>query len=209
MNRNYPARTIGITLGLCVLIVIASLGSGPGEDPYAPYADAPPPGMFPTQITVSEQYENGKHYARCLYRDYIKGAVFLLEVKNIARINQELPGITSEGIEVEQNNHVWVRLRGVAAPRISTDDNRNRPHAEVELEQGRYNDLQDQTWRLFQSSWTLVLSNIEVDPENDKRWLADIYYQVGGVDRDLAADMIADGFMIESGFARSFGQRIP
>ena len=196
-----------IIASISVLVSQSVIGGEPGDMEHPPeILDEPPKDMFP-EVEPRDNVE--KHYARCLYRDHIDGNLLMLEIKNIASIGQSLPLVNSEGIEKEMNNHVWVRIRGIYVPNKSVNNNRNRPHRTVELEQERFNLYQGQVWRLIESSWALVLSNIEVDSQDGSRYVADVYYQVGGVDRDLAADLIADGYAMDDTYAYDFGRRIP
>ena len=206
--RNYSIY-FAVFIALVVLISVTSLvtdSSGPGDE----LMDSPIDAGSPFDKEISNYTNDGGHYARCLYRNHIEGSRYFLEIKNVKREGQKLVSIESEGIEGEINVHAWVRLRGTYAPNKSLLKNRNRPHVRVEREQKRLDMLESQTWRLFESSETLVLSNIEVDEENPKSgFTAEIHYRIGGVDRDLASDLQVDGFILDDVYARNYGDRIP
>ena len=206
--KNYSIF-FAIFIALMIVILVSSLtdSSGPGdmEPEEMEIMDEPLP-----KNEIQEYSKNDGHYARCLYRNHVSGSQYFLEIKNVKREGQKLVTIDSEGIEGEMNIHAWVRLRGTYAPNKSLLKNRNRAHVRVEREQKRLDMLESQTWRLFESSETLVLSNVEVDKENPKSgFIADVHYRIGGVDRDLAADLMADGFILDDVYARNYGDRIP
>jgi len=204
-------------LAFALLLLASMWFSDSSDDGSAPFpGDEPdePDAAVRENPPLRDISDQGRFYARCLYRDHIDGDRFFLEIKSVARLAQQFPGVVSEGFEAESNHHAWVKLRGVYAPRKSIERNRHRPHIEVEREQSRYDELQSHVWRIFQSSHTLTLTNILVDtdlrtPEGYPHFTANIYYRIGGVDRDLAADLIADGYVIDDTFVGDFGQRIP
>lgn len=194
-NRNALYPLIGL-----VLMAIAAVASGPDDlsdiDPYQDISYKDNPLFYKSADDVSDK----KYFARCLYRNHVDGAIYILEVKRIRMVG---------GKEIEQNSHEQVRLKGVYAPRASNFRHRARPHIEVEREQQRFSMLEEQTWRLFQSSETLILSEMELDPQDATRYVAKIEYRIGAVDRNLAADLIADGYLVDDVYARDLGRRLP
>ena len=156
----------------------------------------------------------GDAYARILYRDdLINPFRYLLEIK----IPSEFPSIQSKGIQSEMNIHALVRLRGVYSAREKQMVGRFRPHIKIERERSRYNASMTQIWKLLSSAEYLILRNIEVDkdiPYSESHteypgFTADVYYVVGEVERNLANDLLADGYLIADTHAADMGSRLP
>ena len=193
------------TLVLCSVVQFVFSNGDGSEDPDKPVR------------SKIDRHDEASTYARVLYRDDLINATrYFLEIK--VPPDREFPAIASDNIQSETNIHALVRLRGVYAPRASQMKHRYRPHIKVERERHRFNEAMTQVWKLLSSSEYLVLRNVQIDDDPPEYvesmteypgFLADIYYVVGEVERNLAEDLIMDGYAVGNEFAANFGSRIP
>ena len=198
-------------LVLCLGLIFLS-----GHTPIFSNGDGSEEPDKPTRPKIDRHDEAGT-YARVRYQYHVINPTrYFMEIK--LADDRTFAGLKSEDIVAETNIHALVRLRGVYAGRGLLMENRYRPHIKVEREQARYNAAMQQVWKLLSSSEYLILRNVEVDkdvPEYHETMtehpgiVADIYYVVGEVERNLAEDLIMDGYAVDNEFTADFGSRIP
>ena len=204
-----------------VIINNTSIGSGPGDPPEedAPLVEPVEEPDFEPEMSADDVYD-ASVYARIRSTNFFGSAViFGMEIKAHPMIEgEEFPTITHEGIQNEMNIYAMVRLRGASAPRNVMNDGfrllrgdiRARPHVETEREESRFDEIMAYVRSIRAISSAFILKNIAVEETvHGKQFVADVFYVVGGMERNLFDDLFNDGFVVNDEFGADFGKRIP
>ena len=203
-----------LNLSMCIFLVsmmsLCVMGSGP-DDEAEPY---PTNGDEPYLDNAGSSEVSGSFYARVGSLNHVivseEGDLLLfMEVKVFPAFKPGVfPTIEQNGIQSEMNIAALVEVDDVYVPRPSMMDNRNRSHFRVENETSRFEQSIGQVKDIVSMSETFILSDIKVDKEN-RRFVADVAYRMGGVDRDLYTTLYADGFIASKLEIVDFGGRRP
>lgn len=100
------------------------------------------------------------------------------------------PGQSLAEKNYETNQRYWIKIRGIDVP--STNEPRNKPHAEMRRVRRRFERGMDFVWKILSAAEYMVLAKPEFQ-EGTYSYICDVYVDLAGQRLSLADMMIDKG----------------